>query len=868
MIRITTNHIKNLTSKLFVGLLCTLLTIPALAQEEGFITVVNDTVFLEGFIGSDKALDASKVYILKHNVKIDKDATLTIGANTTLLFYEGTSLVVEGGLQVNGLANELVQFASMYENAQGTGILVRGSEGADVSVNYARFTKLTTPLNFEMDWFRSNVNFEDCIFEDMNTGESNILILSPYTTYQNTSSQKVSMSFSRNNFINTWGGIYIENLEDNILDLRFNNNLITNNVVYGLDLGVPSNTPIFGFFDGQNRRFQSQFKENSIYGNYQINASNDTIIREIGMGIQGEGEKFLVPNNFYRSEDPKYVSSTFDHFYQNDQLPLLLPSPILNVPSATTHGHIYRVDIDEVEIQNYMALPEFGGTTTEFTVLFNRPVNTMGDTQLESVFFDTINGALQVIPIEITNGTFSNNNMVYTFSMDNNSLLSNPLGYLVVSNFIDNEGFDVPDFTIGQMNAINRYNQLYQDGVVGNYFAPQQVINDRTGFLPDEEDIETLEQLTELGDLSYLGAYTSLAKTWEVGVKAGTAKYFGEMATQFLDVDDFRWSFGVYGQYNISRWFSARLTLAYNRIAGEDVTDSDLGRRRRLGNFRNDIIDGAATVHFHLLQYGISKGEKFSPSIYIGVGAFYNNPISRIFLGTDESSGDPLWYTTSGALTDDQIKEQGADVVWIPMQPIGTEGQTTGIDNPDFDPNGSQDIIRTPPDQYKKWNLTIPMGINLDFLINKRWTLGLDIAFRYTSTDYLDDVSGYYFDRTNFHQSIVNANGTVQGFVREGLFKKTTVTLPNTIQADTDADGTIGGGDEFFHPAQLLANPSLVNGTTNNSQNDAFSFPDARKGEVNKDWYFFFGVTASKIFGYNRYQKKKGKYDDEEIIDL
>ena len=827
-------------------------TASVFAQEEGFVTEINDTVYLEGFIANDKSLESSKTYVLQHNVKIDKGATLTIKPNTTVLFANNTTLVVEGGLNLVGSPNKLVHFASLDNTSQGTGILIRGDKGANVTIKYTRFSKLKTPINFEMDWYRAAVTIDDNIFEDMNTGESNILILSPYTTYQNTTTKKVQMSFSKNNFVNTWGGIYIENFEDNILDLRFNNNLLTNNVVYGLEMGVPSNTPVFGFFDGQNRRFLTQFSGNSIYGNYQINASNDTIIREIGIGIQGEGEKFAIPNNYFRSNDVKYVSSTFDHFYQNDQLPLLISSPILNKPSNLTHAHIYRVDLNGSMIMDYMVLPDFKGDNSEFTVYFNRAVTEMDVAHFQSVYYDTSNGFVQQVPLEITEGALSNNNMVYTFKVDNSSQLSNPLGYLVISGYHDDEGFETPDFTIGQMNAINQYNTLYQEGAVGSMFGAQQVINDRTGFLPDEEDIETLEALTELGDLSYLGAYTSLAKTWEIGVMGGASNYLGETAFRFLDRDQYRWSAGVFGQYNISRWFSLRVGVNFFRLAGEDISDSDLGRRKRLANFKNDIFEGAATVHFHVLQYGISKGEKFAPAIYAGISVFRNNPMARIFVGLDKEFGEPMFY-----------KNSDGDEVWVPLREIGTEGQTAGGPDSEFSD-------REPPKQYSMWQVAFPMGVNLDYIINKRWVIGIEIGFRLTVTDYLDDISGFYYDRGNYHQLIADANPSVTGWAQTGVFKGKKEVLPNLITVDSDGNGILDptGGDEQFHPAQLLANPSLVNGTLSGTANDAFSFPRGNKGVVNRDWYIFIGAKVSKLFGYNKYKKKKGKYQEEEIIDL
>src|SRR5690606_31639204 len=108
-----------------------------------------------------------------------------------------------------------------------------------------------------------------------------------------------------------------------------------------------------------------------------------------------------------------------------------------------------------------------------------------------------------------------------------------------------------------------------------------------------------------------------------------TSNYLGDLAFKFMEKSQFQWSWGVFGQYNISKWFSTRLGYNMLRIQGDDIFDPNEGRRARYANFRNNVQELALTLHFHLLQYGISKGEKFSPSVYIGIAGFHHNPMAR-----------------------------------------------------------------------------------------------------------------------------------------------------------------------------------------------------------------------------------------------
>jgi len=795
-------------------------------------TTKADTIVLEGFIETNLTLNSSKTYVVNHNVKISKTASLSIEKNTTVLFTHTSTLVIEGGLTVTGAPNEFVNFTSLDPEYRGAGIVIRGSNGADVNIKYAKFTKLSLPLNFELDWFRNNINVQHCLFRDINTGESAIVVAMPLGAYLGATDKTCNFNFLNNHFINNWGSVFFENFQDNILNLNFSNNVFMNNVVYGIDKGIPSNTPVFGLFDDSERKYLSKINENSVYGNYQINASTDTIIREISFGIQGKGEKFAIPNNYFRSTDPAYISSTFDHFYQNNELPLLISEPFLRVPSPTAHAHIYKVNIEKKEVFNYGMLPNTAAQNVPFEVFFNRPVQPFGVSQVTWVYFDTVNKKIGIDTVKISNSAMSGDRKQFNFTVPDASFMKNGLGYIVISHFKDEEGFEVPEFPIGQVNAINTYNKMYYKGLQSKYFNPAMMINNDLGsgkLVPEEMDIEKLESLSELGDLSYLGAYTSLAKTWELGIFGGSSNYLGDLESKFMGKSQFLYSGGIFGQYNISKWFSTRLGIYHLRIKGDDLFDPDLGRRARYANMRNDVWEGSLTFHWHLLQYGISKGEKFSPSLYAGFTVFHHNPRARIVLGLDSLTGDPVYY------------QQDGEDVWIPLQPIGTEGQTANSIDPEF-PN------RPAAKQYSLWNIAVPLGLHLDFIINKSWVLGLEIGFRFTWTDYLDDVSRYYYDRSNSFQSIVDANPIIKGKVG-----RKEVDVPVTL---TDYYGVT------HNTAAILADPSVIK--EGYDTNNAYSFPDARRGDINHDWYAILGVKVSKVFGYNKYEKRAKKAMEEE----
>lgn len=94
------------------------------------------------------------------------------------------------------------------------------------------------------------------------------------------------------------------------------------------------------------------------------------------------------------------------------------------------------------------------------------------------------------------------------------------------------------------------------------------------------------------------------------------------------------------------------------------------------------------------------KKKRWTPYIYGGVGGFYFNPQAKY--------GDE----------------------WVDLQPLGTEGQ--GL--PEY------------PDRQKYSRIAIcfPVGAGFRVLTYNNWVMGFEMAARFTTTDYLDDVSGYY----------------------------------------------------------------------------------------------------------------------------
>lgn len=81
---------------------------------------------------------------------------------------------------------------------------------------------------------------------------------------------------------------------------------------------------------------------------------------------------------------------------------------------------------------------------------------------------------------------------------------------------------------------------------------------------------------------------------------------------------------------------------------------------------------------------------------------------------------------------------------WVDLRPLRTEGQGYKVDGKDF------------PETYSMFSYAALGGVGVKWDIGKGLTFGVEYQFRYTFTDYLDDVSGQYIDPIYFDIAYLN----------------------------------------------------------------------------------------------------------------
>ncbi|MEQ9187213.1 MAG: hypothetical protein RLP15_05710 [Cryomorphaceae bacterium] len=229
-----------------------------------------------------------------------------------------------------------------------------------------------------------------------------------------------------------------------------------------------------------------------------------------------------------------------------------------------------------------------------------------------------------------------------------------------------------------------------------------------------------------------------------------------------------RYSVSAGVRYFLREYQAVRGYLSYAEVRGADKLTSYPNRQYRNLNFKSPIVELAAIYELHLFKptyihfagantTKLFDGNRFGAYLSGGAGLFYYSPRGK--LGTQ----------------------------YYKLRPLRTEGQ-------EFEDG---------PSKYLGIAVSLPVGGGVYMLLNHNITAGLDFGMRFTTSDYVDDASGYYYD----------------------------------IDAIQARDGKL---------AAYFANPSVA--LQNVPDRKWYTEGQPRGGSTSNDTYMFFQFTLSKSF--------------------
>ena len=213
----------------------------------------------------------------------------------------------------------------------------------------------------------------------------------------------------------------------------------------------------------------------------------------------------------------------------------------------------------------------------------------------------------------------------------------------------------------------------------------------------------------------------------ELFVSTGTSNFLGDLgggngkgrdySPRDLDFNQTRTAFGVGGRYKLQRTLNVVAKFSYLLVKGDDAQTKDIYRNNRNLNFKSNVFELTGRIEYGYQRtkrggghYGVQKNyaryKNFSHSIYgfVGLGVFYFDPKGR------DANGD-----------------------WVKLRPLHTEGQG----------------LIGGPKQYKRVSVSIPIGGYYKLTLSKVWSFGIELCYRKTFTDYMDDVGYRYYNKAD-----------------------------------------------------------------------------------------------------------------------
>jgi hypothetical protein len=196
----------------------------------------------------------------------------------------------------------------------------------------------------------------------------------------------------------------------------------------------------------------------------------------------------------------------------------------------------------------------------------------------------------------------------------------------------------------------------------------------------------------------------------EVGIGIGSAHYFGDLNTT-TQLNRPKPAATIFFRKYLGRYIAARAGFSFAQLGYSDVynTHSEVQLRRNL-SFNSNVWEVSAQGDFHFFKFlPQERGYNFTPYITLGAGLF---------------SYDPYAYLNN-------------ERYYFRELPVGTEGQNSPLY----------------PDRkmYGTTALSIPFGGGFKYSIGGgRFNISFEVLHRFTSTDYLDDVSTFYVDPNAF----------------------------------------------------------------------------------------------------------------------
>jgi hypothetical protein len=219
------------------------------------------------------------------------------------------------------------------------------------------------------------------------------------------------------------------------------------------------------------------------------------------------------------------------------------------------------------------------------------------------------------------------------------------------------------------------------------------------------------------------GAQDTYIQQGEFGITAGSAHYFGDLNTRAA-VNRPKPSFGIYFRKQFTNYTGLRVAAHFAQLGYSDIYSKNEFQQRRNLSFNTNIFELALQGDFNFFKFVPNDPDyHFTPYVTIGVGLFSYDPYAFY-------NGEKVF-----------------------LRPLNTEGET-------FYKNRKS---------YGTMALCFPIGGGIKYNISESINFSIEVAYRFTRTDYIDDVSTTYIGIDKF--PVINGQPSIAAVLQDRSFE-------------------------------------------------------------------------------------------------
>ncbi len=194
--------------------------------------------------------------------------------------------------------------------------------------------------------------------------------------------------------------------------------------------------------------------------------------------------------------------------------------------------------------------------------------------------------------------------------------------------------------------------------------------------------------------------YASFKPEGEVGLSVGLSHYFGDLDAN-ASLRRPKFAAGAYYTKELNNYIGIKIAGNYAFLAYSDIYSDNAVQRERNLSFNTNIWEFSVSGNFNFFRFipGV-EGYKFTPYVSLGIGAFSYDPYAYL-------DGQKYY-----------------------LRPLGTEGQGSSL-YPDRKPYGTMAVC-------------FPLAVGFKYSLTSSTNFFAEVGYRFTTTDYIDDVSTTY----------------------------------------------------------------------------------------------------------------------------